>query len=398
MPLHFTKIHPVGSLPVLLRTDALQWILKRVVLSHGMIASPVFGACFSDKKALHCFTQRHRNTSNSEGLCGWCLFFVYGEYVFSTHSSGHLEWSTVRDFCCFGVNISVYSHFARCYLLIIDSYSIFISMLSVATSFLITYIGYLNFLRVGDDLTMTEDEEASASATGEAGGGPPEEPTTFRLFYDFVMGRRSHKSKRCATQAQALRTVLRVSLVVSVLYMLQALGFLYKLAVVTMDMKSVECLKFGGSYYFIVLVVYVLPEFFPALVIMHSVSSPTSVFRRPILMTWENFLAIVHCKGKAGFTSDHSLCMLICTNFLSCCGACRGSKKRNLSSTSDGDEENGDGAEGARPALRRIESVSEDITPDFDDINKIEMAARKQSVSSSSRRLSDNPLHGDGKI
>jgi hypothetical protein len=271
---------------------------------------------------------------------------------------------------------------------------VFLSIVSFVTSCLMTYIGYLNFLRVRDDLTMNEEAKTEAEFVVQD-GATPEAATTFRLLYDFVVGTRSHKSNRCATQAQALRTVLRVSLVVSILYLLQALGFLYKLMVTTMELKSLHSLQFRGSYYFVVLVVYQLPEFFPSLVIMHSVSSPTSVFRRPLLMTWDNMCALAKCEGKAGFTSDHSLCMLIVLYSMSCCGSI-GSKRSQSATSNDADEEDGQAQVGARPVMRRVVSVSEDISADFDDERKIELPNRVAATTRLSNRpmaSSSNPLH-----
>lgn len=280
-----------------------------------------------------------------------------------------------------------------------------------------------------DDLTICSETGIELSDVAEGGAAPsaaPEVLTTAKVLYDFVVGTRSHRSKRFATQIDALRTVLRVSLVVSTLYLLQALGFLYKLTVVTMDLSFVECLKFSGSYYFIVLVVYQLPEFFPSLVIMHAVSSPTSVFRRPILMSWDNMVSLFKCEGRAGLTKDNSICMLLCSYCLLCCGNSIVKKRpRSLSTEIDeeaGAEVGGGDGDGSRPVLRRVVSVSEGITSDFDESTEpigaigigggtaagasssssvsIEMSSRSSPATRLSTRpmSTNNPIHQDSTI
>ena len=270
-----------------------------------------------------------------------------------------------------------------------DLHCIVISFLCFITSILISVIGYKNFIRVRDDLapvfSLPHSNESRKSMKSNSG------EVIKVKFWEFIIGNNNSRSHTLRLQTEALRTVLRVSFVVSTLYLLQGFAFIYQLQVVNEGTK-LRNWNFEYSQYIIILLVYQLPGFFPALVITHSLSAPNSVFRRKIFMSVENICNLL--SGDA-VIQDHSICTQLYASIrkrCKCCCCCKNAVPASSNPSISNSRGSVTPTETSREtvtrrSMNRMVSMSDDILDE-----ELQYPALAMELAHS-----NNPLHDDGE-
>lgn len=190
------------------------------------------------------------------------------------------------------VNVIVWTYGILSDFVFESSTIIIISGLCLIISVLMLYIGLANFKRVSTQLHHFYGKLESDPTKPDADSSI--------TVYEFVFGdlkaldnKKGHRHLRL--QIEALRTVLRVSFVVSMCYLLQGLAFFYIVLVRNEDVDGFSEYNFTYDFYIVMLFGFMFPCCFPSLVITHAISPNTSVIRKQLFCNCTSLFYLLGC-------------------------------------------------------------------------------------------------------